>query len=399
MKLHPPTLWQQKAIYAALTALAILAICWVALKFLLVGASVIGFLQPLLIPFAVAAVLAYLLEPVVQKLDSWKLSRTSAVLVVFGVFIVSTTLIFFWVGPVLYQQSVDFGKNIPDYFQSARKFVMATIQKYQQHSDDQYFQNVTAWLQDWLQKQLPDYTDSLWKFVRGSFGGVLGVFGYILGLLIIPLYLFYFLKESTKIQETWSDYLPLQASHFKDEVVATLTEINGYLIAFFRGQLIVSFIDGVFIALGLLLMNVKFGLLIGLMVAILGLIPYLGVFICWVPAVIIAATQFQDWFHPLLVTAIFVGVNQIEGWLLAPKIVGDSVGLHPLTVIASVLGWSLLLGGLLGAILAVPLTATLKVLLRRYVWHRTFTSKNQEDEPGHTAVLNTSPTPAVEPPK
>ena len=381
-KLHAPTPWQQRAIYAALTAVSILAICWVALKFLLVAAGIIGFLQPLLIPFAIAAVLAYLLEPVVRILNKWKLSRTSAVLVVFGVFIITTTLIFFWVGPVLYQQSVEFGQKIPDYIQTARKFTTATVQKYQQHSDNQYFQNVTAWVQEWLQKQLPDYTDGLWKFVRGSFGGVLGVFGYILGLLIIPFYLFYFLKESTTIQEKWSDYLPLQASHFKDEVVETLTEINGYLIAFFRGQLIVSFIDGVFVALGLLIVQLNFGLLIGLMVSILGLIPYLGVFICWVPAVIIAAVQFQDWYHPMLVTAIFVGVNQLEGWFLAPKIVGNSVGLHPLTVIASVIGWSLLLGGLLGAILAVPLTATLKVLLRRYVWHRSFTPKNMPPDAG-----------------
>jgi predicted PurR-regulated permease PerM len=396
MKLHPPTLWQQKAIYAALTALSLLAICWVVLKFLLVAVGVISFLQPLLIPFAVAGVLAYLLEPVVQKLDKWKLSRTSAVLVVFGTFVISTTLIFFWIVPELYQQSIEFGQKIPDYIQSTRKFAVATIQKYQQHSDDQYFQNITAWLQDWLQKQLPGYTETLWKFVRGSFGGVLGVFGYILGLLIIPLYLFYFLKESTEIQKNWSDYLPLQASHFKDEVVATLTEINGYLIAFFRGQLIVSIVDGVFIGLGLLLMQLKFGPLIGLMVAVLALIPYLGVFICWIPAVIIAGVQFQDWQHPLIVTAIFIGVNQIEGWLLAPKIVGDSVGLHPLTVIASVLGWSLLLGGLLGAILAVPLTATLKVLLRRYVWHRTFTAKDESHEHAHAAALNTPPSAAVE---
>ena len=235
-----------------------------------------------------------------------------------------------------------------------------------------YSDRLSTWVQDWVQKQIPDYTDAIWSFIRSSFGGVLGVFGYIVGLLIIPLYLFYFLKESPKIQANWSDYLPLQASHFKDEVVDTLTEINGYLIAFFRGQLIVSMIDGVLIGFGLLFVGLPFGPLIGLMVAVLGLIPYLGIFICWIPAVVIAAGQFQDWYHPLVVTLIFIGMNQLEGWFIAPKIVGNSVGLHPLTVIASVIGWSLLLGGLLGAILAVPLTATMKVLLRRYVWHRTF---------------------------
>jgi predicted PurR-regulated permease PerM len=116
--------------------------------------------------------------------------------------------------------------------------------------------------------------------------------------------------------------------------------------------------------------RLEFSLLIGLMVGLLGLIPYLGMMICWIPAVVIAAAQFGDWWHPVLVTIIFLAANNIDGMIIAPKIVGESVGLHPLTVIISVLGWSLILGGLLGALLAVPLTATLKVLLKRYFWDR-----------------------------
>ena len=264
--------------------------------------------------------------------------------------------------------------------EKARLFVNSKVDNYKKHSSNsEDFQNAASVVQDWLQKQLPGYTDSLWKFLRGSFGGVLGVFGYIVSLLIIPLYLFYFLKESSKIQNNWSNYLPLQASHFKDEVVDVLTEINSYLIAFFRGQLIVSMIDGVLIAIGLLCMNLSGSLLIGLMVAILGLIPYLGIFICWVPgSAHCRLVNFQDWHHPLIVTGIFIGMNQIESWFIAPRIVGNSVGLHPLTIIASVIGWSLLFGGVLGAILAVPLTATMKVLLRRYVWHRTFKPGTRE---------------------
>jgi predicted PurR-regulated permease PerM len=368
-----PTRWQQKTVYAALTALSTLAICWVTSVYLQIAGAAIRKFQPFLIPLAMAAVLAYLLEPVVKKLCSWKLSRTAAVLIVFGIFLLSTALIVVWVGPRLYEEAVRVGRIVPGYVQKAQGLVETTMRKYREHSsNNEDFQNITSMVQDWLQKQLPGYADNLLSFVRGSFGGVLGAFGYVVGMLIIPFYLFYFLKESATIQEKWSDYLPLQASRFKDEVVATLTEINVYLIAFFRGQLIVSMIDGLLIGLGLFFLGLSGSFLIGLMVAILGLIPYLGIFICWVPAVVIAAGQFGDWHHPLIVTAIFVGMNQLEGWLIAPKIVGNSVGLHPLTVIASVIGWSLLLGGLLGAIVAVPLTATLKVLLRRYVWTRTF---------------------------
>ena len=376
--MNTPTPWQTKTIYAALTALAIFAICWVSSKFLLVVMSALAFLQPLLIPFAIAGVLAYLLEPLVRKLCVWKLSRTNAVLCVFGAFTISATLLIVWITPVLYQQGADFWGNVPVYVEKTRQFVMQNAQRLQEHyADNTYIQNSVQEAATSLQKELPNMANNVWKFAGHSLGGVLGAFGFVFGLIIIPFYLFYFLKEGVNISANWSNYLPLQTSKFKDEVVDALTEINGYLIAFFRGQLIVSAIDGLLIGTCLFLLDLKAGLLIGLLVAGLGLIPYLGVLLCWIPAVIIAAVQFSDWKHPLIVTAIFIGMNQLEGWLIAPKIVGKSVGLHPLTVIASVIGWSLLFGGLLGAILAVPLTATLKVLLKRYIWQKRFDGSNR----------------------
>jgi predicted PurR-regulated permease PerM len=118
------------------------------------------------------------------------------------------------------------------------------------------------------------------------------------------------------------------------------------------------------------LIGLNFAPLIGAMVVVLTMIPYIGIFICWVPAVLIAAFQFGDWTHPLIVTATFIVIQNLEGIFYAPRIVGNYVGLHPMTVIVSIFVWGLLIGGLLGPILAVPLTATLKVLLARYVWGR-----------------------------
>jgi predicted PurR-regulated permease PerM len=111
------------------------------------------------------------------------------------------------------------------------------------------------------------------------------------------------------------------------------------------------------------------------MVAVLELIPYMGILISWIPAVLIAFAHFQDWQHPLAVTVVFLVVSNLDGFLIAPRIVGEAVGLHPVTVIVSVFLWTLLFGGLLGALLAVPLTATLKVLLKRYVWERAIIRK------------------------
>ena len=353
----------------ALTAFAIFAIGAMAVYLIWGTGLLLSFLQPLLIPFAIAGVLAYLLEPVVKKLCTWGLSRTNAVLVVFGVFTISVVLILVWIIPVIYQQGVDVGVSVPKYVNKTQSFLMDCAQRLQEkYAGNTYIQGTVQQAFTTLQTELPGLANSAWKFAAHSVGGVLGAFGFVIGLIIIPFYLFYFLKESVHISANWGNYLPLHASKARDEVVLVVTEINGYLIAFFRGQLLVSAIDGALIGTCLILAGVPAGLLIGLLVTVLGLIPYLGMLLCWIPAVIIAAVTFNDFQHPLIVTLIFIGMNQLESWLVAPKIVGKSVGLHPLTVIASVIGWSLLFGGLLGAILAVPLTATLKVLLKRYIW-------------------------------
>jgi predicted PurR-regulated permease PerM len=213
----------------------------------------------------------------------------------------------------------------------------------------------------------------------------------------VPVYLWYFLIESPNIARSWGDYVPLTKSAFRDEVVSLLSEINGYLIAFFRGQLVVSLINGAATGIGLMIVGLDFGILIGLLLCVLGLIPYLGIILCWVPAVIIASVQGGVgtwipgepwWVFPLVVTGIFTVVQQIDGLFITPKIVGESVGLHPMTVIVSLFVWSLLMGGLLGAILAVPMTATLKVLLKRYVWEKRIMAEQQRMVTEDTAAIS-----------
>lgn len=359
-----PTPWQQKTIWAAVTTIAVVIIGAIAVELVILGARALHFLQPLLLPIAISGIIAYLLNPVVEKLCAKGVARTTAVAYVFALVLLPLVLIAAWIIPQIYDQSALLASNTPEYISSSQAWIAKTIQKYKQLADNQYVKEAITW----LQQQLPTLPPKLWGFVTGSIEGFMGVFGFLLGLLIVPISLFYFLRDGAMIAKSWSDYLPLRTSAFKTELVACLTEINKYLIAFFRGQLLVSLVDGLMIGTALLLMGLHFGLLIGLLVAVLALVPYLGIILCWLPAVILAALQRGDWHDPLYVTIIFIVAQQIEGWFIAPKIVGESVGLHPLTVMVSVLGWSLLIGGLLGAMLAVPLTATLKVLLKRYVW-------------------------------
>ncbi len=408
--------------WSALTAVALATIGSIAVGLIWTAAQVISFLQPILIPFAVAGVLAYLLDPVVSKMVEWGIPRRPSVLMVFAV--VSALLLWgaIWFVPAISHQTVNLIHRVDDYTRTTRSRVIelgkSLRQKYgfdvlptlddspddspdtkrvepAEKSDSAALDAAKAAKNgnsleelidvqkilkgDWLKSSLTALVNNSIRMIRSSVGGFLSVFGFLLSLIIIPIYLFYFLIDARNISASWQDYLPIRASQFKDEVVSSLTEINGYIIAFFRGQLLVSVINGTATALGLVIVGLDFGLLIGLVLCVLGLIPYLGILVCWIPAVIIATVQEgtgtfipsdPGWLFPLVVTGIFVLVQKIDSFFITPKVVASRVGLHPLTVIVSLFMWSLLIGGLLGTILAVPLTATLKVLLRRYVWER-----------------------------
>lgn len=402
-----PTAFQRNVLWTAITALSITVIGWLAVKLIDLATQVMSFLQPILVPFAVAGVLAYLLEPGVEWLERRGLSRHRSVLLAFALFTVAIGGLGWWIIVKLDDPAHHLADRVPVYYSKVQKAVIDFSTRIEKDYDirllprtetvaapaavesgtpvvvaadkaaavtDTDFQALLRG--DWVKTNLPKLPGIVWSFLTKSVGGFLGVFGFMLSFIIVPLYLYYFLIESAKIQESWSDYLPLRASAFKDEVVHCLNEINSYLVAFFRGQLFVSVINGIATGIGLVIVGLDFGLLIGLALCLAGIIPYLGIALCWIPAVIIASVQGGSalvsadpwWIMPLVVTGVFALVQQIDALFITPRIVGEAVGLHPMTVIASVLVWGLLLGGLLGAILAVPLTASVKVLFQRYVW-------------------------------
>jgi len=431
-----PAEWQQKAIWAAISALAISFLIFVFIAVVWIMANVISFLQPILIPVAIAAILAYLLDPVVTRMAAGGLGRTKSIILLFAIAGLALAAVGTWLVPAIGMQSNNFVKELPQYTVKARDQVVEWIYRYEQtfgttsKSRAKATSGIVNWLlgstpaptpkpspkattrpeeaapvpspsatplleeiapapsklgeperhriQDLVEKQLPNLegqlpnlTEKVWGIIKKSIGGFLGVTGFLLSLIMVPIYLFFLLKQRPAIQSRWKDYLPLRQSRLKDEVAEVLLQINSYIIAYFRGQLLVCLVDGILIGATLSFLpppGLNFAVLIGCLVAILTMIPYLGIIVCWIPAVLIAVAQWGDFTHPLLVTLIFIVIQNLEGLFYAPRIVGNSVGLHPMTVIVSIFVWGLLIGGLLGPILAVPLTATIKVLLARYVW-------------------------------
>ncbi|NNC88812.1 MAG: AI-2E family transporter [Akkermansiaceae bacterium] len=391
-----PTPYQKKTLWNALTGVAIVVIGALFVGFIWLLSQTLGYLQPVLVPLALAGIIAYLLDPVVGYLQRRGLSTLRAVITVFCGAVILLCLAALvvippianqvgevWTGAGGIEVDEEFIEKVKDYpvvriaFEPASEVIAA---KYASIGAPVPWPETR--LGSLLNKNAAEIGGTVWSWVRGSTNKVLGVLGYTIGFAMVPIYLFYFLRESASIKKHWHNYVPLKASRFKDEVVSTLTEINGYLISFFRGQVVVALIDGILIGIALTIFRLPYGLVIGLFLAVLGVIPFIGNIICMIPACIIAFIHFSSgdpnhqwlgsspWAYVGAVVAIFVIVQQINSLITAPKIVGDSVGLHPMTVIFSMLFWSLILGGFLGALLAVPLTAAVKVLFRRYVWVR-----------------------------
>ncbi|PWU08189.1 MAG: hypothetical protein C5B47_05060 [Verrucomicrobia bacterium] len=381
-----PSIFQRKTWWAALTTLAVLVLAGALASGIFLLSKLVVYLQVLLLPLAIAGILAYLLAPVMEWLCQSGLSRAWAAILIFLTVVLVLISIFVWVAPPAYRQGSEFIQQFPVYANRIKELVnegILQMQKLQELSflyksqitegsrPDPFAAYASGVVNDmllWLEQLFPNVIAAIGNFLKNSAGGVFGILALILSLVLVPIFLFFFLVDGPAIRSRWMNYLPLWNSPLKSEVAAVLTEINQYLINFFRGQLIVSLIDGALIGFFLLLVGLDFAVLIGLMTGIIAMIPYIGIVICWVPAFLISIVQFGDPWHPLIVTLIFFVTNQLESMFIAPRIVGDSVGLHPFVVIVSVLGWSIVLGGFMGALLAVPLTATLKVLLTRYVW-------------------------------
>jgi predicted PurR-regulated permease PerM len=410
MSVPPPSERQARVIWLALTGLA-----FAALVALLAGVvwglgRVLNVLSPVLWPLAVGGVLAYLLDPLVDMLERRGMKRPKAIVCVFGLAVLFVAGLLSSILPPLIAESRQFAARVPAYVAQLESRVEKWVQnpppvvkKFLQREmegnpgatktvtneagravggietgpsgsstnnpafsagalNKDTLQTATSW----VAQILPKFGS--WLF--GQFGRVASWFGILAGLALIPVYTFYFLLEKQGISSRWTDYLPVGDSRFKNELVFVLNSVNNYLIAFFRGQVLVAICDGILYGIGFLLIGLPYALLIGVMAVFLTIVPFLGAITICVSALLIAVVQFGDWLHPILVLAVFGCVQTLEGLVISPKIMGGRVGLHPLAIIIAVMAGTTLLGGLLGGILAIPLTAALRVLMFRYVWKR-----------------------------
>ncbi len=412
MDFPPPTERQARVIWLALTGLAVAVLVGLVAALIWGLGYVVRMLSPVLWPLAVAGVIAYLLNPVVDFTERKGASRPRAILCVFGLALLIVAVVFGSVVPQVINETRQLAVRIPAYVARVEKraeywlshppdlvkpllerewgagathgSVTATNEGASAFSMNgtsiagagstntpsllggalykQGLQPATSWVARVLPK--------IGSWLFGQVGRVTAWLGMLAGIALIPVYTFYFLLEKRGISSRWTNYLPVSDSGFKNELVFVLNSINNYLITFFRGQVLVAISDGILYGTGFLIIGLPYAVLIGAVAVFLTMIPYLGAIVTCFAALVIAFVQFGDWQHPLLVLAVFGVVQALEGLFISPKIMGGRVGLHPVTIIIAVMAGTTLLGGLLGGILAIPLTAALRVLMFRYIWKR-----------------------------
>lgn len=369
MNIPPPSTKQAQVIWFSATILAVAVVLGA------IGATfwALGFLlnklASLILPLAVAAIIACLLDPVVDLFEQkMKIPRIRAILLVFFIGVAIVVLMLGTVVPELVVQANKLVNNLPEYSDKFRDRFSNWLadSPLGQKAKEAWDNGIGEKVQQGLKDIVPFVQDWLLAHV-GSFAVFMS---YAVGLALVPVYLFYFLLEKSGIQSNWSDYLPIRESAAKQELVFVLSSINDCIIVFFRGQILVSICSGTLLGLGLLMCGIDYAILLGAVAAVICILPYIGSIITFVLAAILAAVQYGDANHFLAVAGVFVFVQVAEGLGYSPRILGNRVGLHPLTIIISVMAGTKLIGGVLGGLLAIPITAALRTIMFRYVWKK-----------------------------
>jgi predicted PurR-regulated permease PerM len=335
---------------------------WLVLAMLLAGGWLVYLLAPVITPFAISAVLAYFGDPLVDRLEKvslwrWKPGRTVAVTIVFVLMLLLLTVVLVIVVPLLLEQIRLLIRRLPEWIEWFSGSVLpwlASKAGFELKGFD------PAQLAEWLKEYWKEISSAAFKVIDIISRGGMAVATLLTHLILIPVVTFYLLRDWDLLIRGIHDLLP---RNMEAEISRMAVDVDHVLAAFFRGQLMVMLALGLMYTLGLSLVGIELAILIGMGAGLLSIVPYLGSIVGVLLAVGAAVFQFQDWLHPLMVLLVFAVGQAAEGMYLTPKLVGDQIGLHPVTVIFAVLAGGQLFG-FLGILLALPVAAALNVLVR-----------------------------------
>ena len=316
---------------------------------------VLSKLQWLFIYFSIALMLAYFFDPLYRYLIHKKIPKVLAIIIVFGIIIALLFLTIFFLIPGVINQLNILYKEIPNFIENYQNLILSIkpqLSKFINPADVEILLKENLYE---LQKSVLGFSQSIIIYLSNIVSSI------TFGIVIVPLILFYLMRDMFVFKENLYIYV---SKENKKEFKEVLEEIDYIVSGFIRGRIIVCFIVGTLIVIGLYFLNLKFALIIGIVSGMFNFVPYLGPIVGVVLTLIFALGS--SWWTLLMIVALFVLVNQLEAVYLNPNILGKGLGLHPLTVILSMLICGQLLG-ILGVLVAVPLSAILKVLFFRYL--------------------------------
>lgn len=332
---------------------------WNSLFFIIAGLVFFAFiylLVPILTPFLTGAVLAYLVNPLVNHLMHWHLSRLLSVVIVFILLFVVLLLIVLLLIPLIQEQIDTFIILIPkaiDWFQANLVPKIASYLGNQELFNSTMIKSAIA--KNWA--KAGNVASIFFTTVLAS--GAL-IISWILNLIIIPVVTFYLLRDWKKLIDKIHNLIP---RHVEATIVKIVKECDQVLSAFFRGQLLVMLVVGIYYSIGLTAIGLNVGIILGLILGLISIVPYLGIIVGIITASLAAYLQFGT-FHPVLLVWLLFAIGQLlDSLFITPHLVGDRIGLHPLAVIFSVLAGGSLFG-FFGVLLALPVSAVIMVWLR-----------------------------------
>jgi predicted PurR-regulated permease PerM len=348
------------------------------LKFWLAALTVVilmlWLLSEILLPFVAGLAIAYLLTPLTDRLQRAGVNRLVASLVIISLMVMAFVLIILLVAPLLGSQLTSFIEKIPGYVTKLQSLLSDPSRPWIQKllgagiSNDKAISDLVSQGAGWL----TTFLKSLWSGGRA----VVSLFSLI---VVTPVVAFYLIFDWHQMIETVDSWIPLRQ---RETVRQLARETDKAIAGFVRGQSAVCLILGSFYAVALTLSGLNFGLLIGLISGLITFIPYVGSMTGLILSLGVAVAQFWPEYTPIaVVLGIFLIGQFIEGNVLAPKLVGESVGLHPVWLIFALLAFGYLFG-FVGLLVAVPLAATIGVLcrfaLKRYLQSPFFTGEQSE---------------------
>lgn len=322
----------------------------------LIFITLLYFLSAILTPFLIATLLAYLANPLVEKLTHWRMPRLLSVIIVFlGIIFVIVISVLLLV-PLIQDQITRLIEVIPSIVTWSQDQVMPWINK--NFGVNQVI-NVTTLKQSLTANWAKAGGVATWILTTIFYSG-LAIIAFFVNLVLIPVVTFYLLRDWKIVLKNARSLLP---RHIEPTVVKLAVQCDEILSAFFRGQLLVMLTLGVIYSIGLSMIGLQIGLMIGFIAGLVSIVPYLGFIIGVTSASVAAYAQFGTLSAVSLVWLVFAIGQSLESTLLTPKLVGGRIGLHPVAVIFAVLAGGSLFG-FFGVLLALPTASVIMVLLR-----------------------------------